>query len=97
MVHGLQAHQYPLKARLFTYTANKPLRGRSECASRRRILLSRRSKHDTLVVASSTHTQAEVSGSELQRRLNKAVGLINTADLLAPFDRSTYSSPLVIW
>ena len=49
------------------------------------------------MVASSKHSPPELSESELQRRLNKAVGLINTADLLAPFDRSSYSAPLVLW
>lgn len=37
------------------------------------------------------------SDSETRRCLDKAVGLIKTADLLAPFDRSAYSAPLVIW
>jgi len=43
-------------------------------------------------VGQPTKTQADI-----QRRLDKAVGLINTADLLAPFDRATYTAALVIW
>lgn len=43
-------------------------------------------------VGQPTKTQADT-----QRRLDKAVGLITTADLLAPFDRATYTAALVIW
>ena len=43
-------------------------------------------------VGQPTKTQADT-----QRRLDKAVGLINTADLLAPFDRASYTAALVIW
>ena len=49
------------------------------------------------LAASSVQNQLNASQEEAQRRLDKAVGLINTADLLAPFDRSAYSAPLVIW
>lgn len=47
--------------------------------------------------AESSVGQHRQSHADVQRRVDKAVGLINTADLLAPFDRSAYTASLVIW
>lgn len=53
-----------------------------------------------LVVADNQQTteQAEEIGqAEVERRLAKAVGLIQTAEELAPYDRVGFSAALVIW
>lgn len=39
----------------------------------------------------------EVGQAETERRLAKAIGLIQTADDLAPYDRIGFSAPLTIW
>ena len=96
MVCGVRAQQIS-SVRLCTFPAYKPLYGCCRLPSRRSISLSLSCKKGTTVGLSSSDTQSELSENEIQRRLNKAVGLINTADLLAPFDRSSYSAPLVIW
>ncbi|KAL3131950.1 hypothetical protein ABBQ38_007646 [Trebouxia sp. C0009 RCD-2024] len=97
MVNELTTYQWSIRTRLLcAYTAEKSVCRRCGFASRG-ILPSRRCNQTTLVVASTRHSSPDLSKSELQSRLNKAVGLISTADLLAPFDRSTYSAPLVIW
>ncbi len=53
--------------------------------------------HSLKDTAKANDGEHQLSVSETQRHLDKAVGLINTADLLAPFDRSAYSAPLIIW
>ena len=97
MVGEVRAQQVFKSVRWCTFPADNSLCGRCGLPRRRNILLNRRFKSNTLVAASLNYGQPDVSGSELHRRLNKAVGLINTADLLAPFDRSSYSAPFVIW
>lgn len=97
MVCKVKAQQAFNGVRWCNFPAKKSLCGRCGLPSSRNILLTGRCKSGALVSASLSHTQPEVSENELHRRLNKAVGLVNTADLLAPFDRSSYSAPLVIW
>ncbi len=49
------------------------------------------------ILAQASVEQPARTQADTQRLLDKAVGLINTADLLAPFDRVTYTAALVIW
>ena len=49
------------------------------------------------ILAQASVEQPTQTQADTQRRLDKAVGLINTADLLAPYDRATYTAALVIW
>ena len=42
-------------------------------------------------------SETVIDQNEAQRRLDKAVGLIQTADELAPFDRVDFSAPLLVW
>lgn len=95
MICEVRAQQVFNSVRWRTFPAEKSLRSRCVLPIRRNRLLSRRNKSATL--SSLDFSQPDLSEKELDRRLNKAVGLINTADLLAPFDRSSYSAPLVIW
>ena len=78
------------------------------CPSRRfarevkpkRWLKTRTGSTALLVVADNQQTteQAEEIGqAEVERRLAKAVGLIQTAEELAPYDRVGFSAALVIW
>lgn len=97
MVCEVRAQQVLNSVRWCDFAAKKSLCGRCGWPSRRIILLSGRYNSGAIVLSSLNDTQTEVSEKELHRRLNKAVGLINTADLLAPFDRSSYSAPLAIW
>lgn len=46
---------------------------------------------------SATQQSADVDQVEVDRRLAKAVGLIQTAEDLAPYDRIGFSAPLTIW
>ena len=96
MLCEVRARQVSRSFRWCTFPAKNSLYGCCILPRRRNILPSRRYKSDT-VASSLDYSQPELSENELHRRLNKAVGLINTADLLAPFDRSSYSAPLVIW
>lgn len=49
------------------------------------------------ILAQASFEQPAKTQADTQRCLDKAVGLINTADLLAPFDRATYTAALVMW
>ncbi len=65
-------------------------------------VLNKKRQHTVAKFALKISAQASVgqptkTQADTQRRLDKAVGLINTADLLAPFDRATYTAALVIW
>ncbi len=59
-------------------------------------------QHTVATIALKVSAQASIeqqtkTQTDIQGRLDKAVGLINTADLLAPFDRASYTAALVIW
>lgn len=65
-------------------------------------VLNKKRQHTVANFALKTSAKASVeqqtkTKADVQRRLDKAVGLINTADLLAPFDRASYTAALVIW
>ena len=65
-------------------------------------VLNKKRQHTVAKFALKISAQASVeqptkTQADTQRRLDKAVGLINTADLLAPFDRASYTAALVIW
>lgn len=63
--------------------------------------LARRGASGSLYATSNSQSfaqqSADVDQVEADRRLAKAVGLIQTAEDLAPYDRVGFSAPLTIW
>ena len=68
----------------------------SRCLPLRRPTIQLR-RSQVACIVSLSKSSSPSSQRETERSLDKAVGLIKTAELLAPFDRSAYSAPLVIW